>query len=368
MAPSAGYDSLYAIYLEEDGQSAEETAALLAGFVETAKQSIDIAIYDCRLTDGPAALLRNALAKRASAGVQIRVVYDAGEKPETTADVEACGLEPVPKTTHERLEELGLPDASIRAIMGERALMHHKYVIVDGRRVWTGSLNLSDDSMRRMENMIVTLTSEGIARDFTRDFEQLWSSCQVEASGKFATSPHVLTYEGAPAPTDVDFSPGQGEAINELIAQRVAQAKNRIVICSMLFTSSRLLGALSDHVARGTIAITGVYDGTQMEGVLNQWRGRDDLAWKIKAVEDVISYGKLIGKPSTPYRPGRSHNFFHVKTLVVDDVVLTGSHNFSHAAQANAENVLSIKSAALAEHTVQYAHRLAHRYRNATTA
>ena len=159
MAHVSGNDSLGAIYLEEDGQSAVETAGQLAGIVETAEQSIDIAIYDCRLTDGPATILRDALAARAKAGVRIRAVYDAGDKPYTAKDVEGSGLEPVPITTHERIQELGLPDASIRAISGLRALMHHKYVIVDGRRVWTGSLNMSDDSMHRMENMVVILTS-----------------------------------------------------------------------------------------------------------------------------------------------------------------------------------------------------------------
>jgi len=364
---SPDYDTIGVIYLEEAGQLAVETAGQLAGFIETARQTIDIAIYDCRLTDGPAAILRDALAARANSGVRIRVVYDAGDKPETIEDVEALGLEPVPVTTHERIAELGLPDTSIRAITGMRALMHHKYVIVDGQRVWTGSLNLSDDSMHRMENMIVTLTSAELARDFRRDFDQLWSSGRVEASGKFATAPHELIYGGAPAPTDVDFSPGQGQAINELIAKRVARATSRIVICSMLFTSSRLLGALADHVARGRIDITGIYDGTQMAGVLHQWREREDLAWKIQAVQDIIAYGNLVGKPSTPYRPGQSHNFLHVKTLVVDQTVLTGSHNFSHAAQANAENVLSISSAALADRTVEYSHRLADRYRAVST-
>ena len=367
MARFPNHDTIDVFYLEEGGQPAVETAGQLARFIEAARQTIDIAIYDCRLSDDPAGILRAALADRAESGVQIRVVYDAGDKPESAEDVDVYGLEPVPETTHERIAELGLPDASIRAITGMRALMHHKYVIVDGQRVWTGSLNLSDDSMQRMENMIVTLSSADLARDFKRDFDQLWSSGRVEASGKFATAPHELIYEGAPAPTDVDFSPGQGQAINELIAKRVARARSRIIICSMLFTSSRLLGALADHVARGKIEITGVYDGTQMSGVLHQWSERDDLAWKIQAVQDVIAYGKLVGKPSTPYRPGQSHNFLHVKTLVIDDTVLTGSHNFSHAAQANAENVLSIASAALADRTITYAQRLAERYRNNST-
>jgi hypothetical protein len=52
---------------------------------------------------------------------------------------------------------------------------------------------------------------------------------------------------------------------------------------------------------------------------------------------------------------------------VIDDTVLTGSHNFSHAAQDNAENVLSITCPLLANQTVAYAHRLADRYRPVST-
>ena len=39
----------------------------------------------------------------------------------------------------------------------------------------------------------------------------------------------------------------------------------------------------------------------------------------------------------------------HNKILVVDDTVITGSYNFSRSAQYNAENILFIESAALAQ-------------------
>ena len=39
----------------------------------------------------------------------------------------------------------------------------------------------------------------------------------------------------------------------------------------------------------------------------------------------------------------------HNKVLVIDDTVITGSYNFSRSAQFNAENILFIESAPLAE-------------------
>jgi phosphatidylserine/phosphatidylglycerophosphate/cardiolipin synthase-like enzyme len=53
----------------------------------------------------------------------------------------------------------------------------------------------------------------------------------------------------------------------------------------------------------------------------------------------------------------------HNKVLVIDDTVITGSYNFSRSAQFNAENILFIDSAALAEKYSAYIDRLIQKYR-----
>lgn len=353
-------------FLEQDQQRPEEVAGWLADFVDQTRRTLDIALYDCRLSDGPASILRESLQKRLAAGIQIRLIYDAGDKPQGPAGVDECGVEPVPHGTHERVAELGLPANGTRAIQGLHALMHHKYLIRDGESVWTGSLNLSDDSMRRMENIVVTLDSLKLASYYRRDYEQLWRTETIVESGDFKTDPDTLRYRNSPALADVDFSPGRGLAINALVAKRVAEAKRRVVICSMLFTSSRLVRALVDLLDRGEVEISGVFDGTQMAAVLEQWKGREDLRWKMEAVTRIVKEAGLVGKNSTPYRPEAVHDFLHIKAIVVDDTVLTGSHNFSHAAQANAENVVAITSAPLAEEVAAFAARLALRYRSSS--
>ena len=71
--------------------------------------------------------------------------------------------------------------------------------------------------------------------------------------------------------------------------------------------------------------------------------------WKIPAARDIIARAQLVGKRSTPYAPDTPHDFMHNKVLVIDDTVITGSYNFSRSAEANAENILTIESAPLAE-------------------
>jgi phosphatidylserine/phosphatidylglycerophosphate/cardiolipin synthase-like enzyme len=357
-------DTLAVRFLEGGAQRPLEVAGRFADFLGGARRSLDLAFYDVRLADAPALLLRRILAARVNAGVRVRLCYDAGDKPQGPAGQDLRGVEPAPRDTHERVAELGLPPRALRAVAGPQALMHHKYVVRDGTAVWTGSLNLSDDSLARMDNTVLTLDSPRLAAYYARDFLQLWGTGKMVASGAFPTAPDALRYAGAPAAVDVDFSPGRGRQINAWVAERVLAARRRVVLCTMLFTSSRLLRALGTVLDRGEVEVWGVYDGTQMAGVLDQWRERPDLdlAWKVAAVERVVAGAGLVGKASTPYRPGASHDFMHAKTIVVDDAVLTGSHNFSHAAQDNAENLLLIASPALADACAAFARRLATRY------
>ncbi|CAA9565052.1 MAG: hypothetical protein AVDCRST_MAG70-1966 [uncultured Thermomicrobiales bacterium] len=359
-------DTIAVRFLTQDQQRPMEVAGWLADFIGQAKESLDLAFYDVHLSAQPALFLRRALTARMAAGVRVRLVYDAGDKPQGPGDVDRWGSEPVATGDHRRVEELGLPPHLIRAITGRGALMHHKYIIRDRETVWTGSMNLSDDSMARMENTVLTLDDGLIASLYTRDFVQLWGTSRVVMSGNFTTHPAALRFDGQAALADVDFTPGRGREINALVAERVEAARERIVLATMLFTSSRLLRALLTQLDRGVVSVSGTYDKTQMDGVLSQWREMPELAWKVAAVERIVREAGLVGKESVPYSPGRTHNFFHNKSIVIDDMVLTGSHNFSHAAQANAENLVTIHSRSLADRVITFSRHVSARYRDGT--
>jgi len=334
----------------------------MAGFIAQAQESLDIALYDCRLDDATVASVAAALRDRLDAGVRIRLVYDAGDrKPQGPEGIDTIGADPAEHDTHERVAELGLPGDVLRSCRGQ-GLMHHKYIVRDGEYVWTGSMNWSHDSMERMENTLLTLGSRELARYFAQDFEQLYATGEIGTSGAFRTEPKTLRLHGSQTQVDVDFSPGQGQHINEWVARRVGDARRRVVLCSMLFTSSKLLNALLEQLERGQVEMWGVIDETQMAGVLHQWRDNPQLAWKIDAVNQIVSEAKLIGKRSVPYSPGQRHNFMHCKMVIADDTVVTGSYNLSHNAQGNAENMLSITNAAFAREAIAYVGLLRRRY------
>ena len=49
--------------------------------------------------------------------------------------------------------------------------------------MWTGSLNWTDDSWSRQENVIAIVHSTAIAKAFELDFDQLWTTGDVAQSG-----------------------------------------------------------------------------------------------------------------------------------------------------------------------------------------
>jgi phosphatidylserine/phosphatidylglycerophosphate/cardiolipin synthase-like enzyme len=119
---------------------------------------------------------------------------------------------------------------------------------------------------------------------------------------------------------------------------------------------------LMEVLDRGELELWGVYDRTQIDGVVEQWADQPHVQWKVDAVHRLLREAELVGKQSEPYRPGHSHNFMHNKLLIVDDMVITGSYNLSHAAQRNAENMLAIDNPALAADAIEYVQFLRNRF------
>jgi phosphatidylserine/phosphatidylglycerophosphate/cardiolipin synthase-like enzyme len=348
-------DQLAVFFLAQGEQTAADVMSRLITFISQAKRSLDFAVYDMRLSDPLKAQLLTALRDREQAGVVIRICFD-GDKP-LTPNL-AAGQDPAPPGSSAFIESLGYPG---RRIAGMK-LMHHKFIVRDEAAVWTGSLNLTDDSFTLMENNVVEINSSAIARWYAIDFNQLWDRQNFENTGAIATAPIPVTFANTPASTRPMFSPGCGLAIDAEVARRVQEAKHRVRICSLLLNSGTLIGALTNLLRAGRVKIDGIYDRTQMADVYRQWQEVPQNRWKIPALHDIIARAGLVGKDSTPYSPTSRHDFMHNKVLVIDDTVVTGSYNFSRSAQYNAENILFIESASLAEKYSAYVDHLLKKY------
>jgi len=343
-------------FLAEREQSADDVMTRLTAFIHGARQTLDFAIYDMRLSDPLRARLVAALHEKAQAGVGIRFCYDADKPPQPDL---AAGQDPAPTGTGAFVQSLGY---SWRRIAGMK-LMHSKYIVRDRQSVWTGSTNMTDDAFTLMENNVVEVDSPQLASYYAQNFEELWEKENFEQTGDVHTDPVPLTFSSQPATAEVMFSPGCGLEIDSEIARRVRAAQRRVRICSLLVNSGTLIGELSNLLRHGRVAIDGIYDRTQMEQVYLQWQEVPQNRWKIGALKEIIMHAGLVGKNSAPYTPTGPHNFMHNKVLVIDDTVITGSYNFSRSAQFNAENILFIESASLTEAYGAYIDHLVEKYR-----
>lgn len=331
------------------GAAAQPTqvAEALAAFVDRATSTLDIAIYDFRLSDPRlVTTVVGALTDAIARGVTVRIGYDAGKPEEATAETfTALQADPAPPGTDAWVRtHLGGTGVQLLAIEAAPHLMHSKYMVRDAAlpataAVWTGSTNFTDDAWTRQENNIVRISGPTAATGYAADFAQLWAAGAIGGTGAGDTA-------GSTTSIGWDFSPGDGRVIDSALSERIARATSAIRVAAMVLTSHTTLAALRAAIARG-VPVTGVYDAGQMDPITEQWRRSTSTASAGVLRDWLAVRERLSAKHSTPYTPTGPHDFMHLKTMVIDDALVTGSYNFSANAEHNAENQLHLTRASV---------------------
>jgi len=294
----------------------------------------------------------SSFADAVKRGVAVRLLFNQDHPKAITEP-------PPPDIDWAFVEQLRTVGVQTKPVPGIPDLMHHKYVVRDGEVVVTGSTNWTNDSWTREENVVVTVESAEVARDYAVNFEGLWEKPVVALSGRMSSAWSQLSDGTSVRPY---FCPGRSLKLVHAMSRSIAYAQKRLRVCSPVITSGPILGTLADTVEKGKIDISGVYDATQMDEVQRQWSGESSASWKISAFRSIIGAVHFGGKRSTPYAKGSVHDFMHAKILVADDYVYVGSFNLSHSGESNAENVLQIQNQAIADLCTSYIDQVAARY------
>ena len=321
---------------------------MLAAFVGAAQHTLDVAVYDLHLPDDLGDIVGGAMRDANARGVAVRLAYNV-DHPQHVVEP------PPPRTDPSVIASLPFPTA---AIPGIPDLMHQKYIVRDGATVWTGSTNWTADSWTREENVVVTVDSADLAARYATDFEQLWTRRDVQHSGKVDTSAITV----ANATVRPWFCPGRGDQLAHRIAKAIGTAQRRVRIASPVISSAPILATLAQVVTDAKIDVAGVVDRTQVLEVLRQWHENGNAEWKAPLLRTALSRAPFSGKHSTPYAPGSVHDYMHAKVTVTDDVAFVGSFNLSHSGELNAENVLEIADAAVAEQLASFVDAVRARY------
>jgi phosphatidylserine/phosphatidylglycerophosphate/cardiolipin synthase-like enzyme len=325
--------------LEDGAQPPDSVAERLVAWFAGARRSLDLALYDVRLPGPIGDRVAGALRAAIGRGVTVRIAYN----DDSPGPDKRPFAPPPPSTEPNLLEQLG---AQIKGIPGWVDLMHHKFAVRDEAAVWTGSANWTLDSWARQENVLATLDDPGVARAYARVFADLWEQGSIGSSGAFDTPGAIRPW----------FCPGRGPELSHRIAKRIGAARRRVRVASPLLTSGPILAAVNEC----EIDLAGVCDLTQVRQVLHQWEAEPVSHWKIPLLRHAML--RFTGKLSTPYADGSLHDFMHAKVTVADDVVFLGSFNLSRSGETNAENVLEIADAALAERLATWIDGLRARY------
>jgi phosphatidylserine/phosphatidylglycerophosphate/cardiolipin synthase-like enzyme len=130
----------------------ERCDVLLISFINRANRSVYVAVYSFTRDS-----LATALISAKERGVEVRVVIERERAYEQGSE-------------YPRLKSAGV---DVR-LDGNPNLMHHKFMVIDGYIVVTGSYNWSSAAEDRNDENIVVILDRDVAQRFVQEFERVW--------------------------------------------------------------------------------------------------------------------------------------------------------------------------------------------------
>lgn len=127
--------------------------------IETLSETLDLALYEITSAD-----LVQALVRAKERGVRVRVVTDSKQA----------------RIKSSRVNLLIKRGISVKALGGkEKGSMNHRFAILDGKKVITGSHDWSEGSGRGDYESILIIQDNDLADSYRKEFERLWREKRV---------------------------------------------------------------------------------------------------------------------------------------------------------------------------------------------
>lgn len=271
-------------------------------FLDSAQTSIFCALYDLEWIDAARALIR-----KHHAGVTVRIVSDSDYDDRDA--IQQCIAAGIPVVFDNR-----------------SAFMHDKFCIVDGKAVWTGSTNITENGLFRNDNNAIVVASPELAANFTGEFVEMFADKKFGPPSPRGTPYPVVVLDGVTFETY--FAPEDN--VRREILDEIDDADRTIDFMAFSFTSDEIAEAMAERIDGG-VAVRGIFESRNAGS-----RYSDD--------EFLTREGAQVCMDQNPYT-------MHNKVIIIDtETVITGSYNFSNNAENdNDENVLIIHSTAVAE-------------------
>lgn len=379
----------------------DDLEKIIVEAIASANFSVDVAIQELRLPR-----IAAALVERYKAGVKVRVILESNYST-PGSEIDENKLDKLTERERDRYAEyrrlldvngdnkitadeikkgdalVMLRDAGI-PVLDDTAdgskgsgLMHHKFVIIDGKRLIITSANFTPSDIhgdfkfpesRGNANNLLKIESSELAAIFAEEFALMWGDgprgkpdSKFGLKKPFRGARQVRTGSGI---ITVQFSPTEKKlpwekSTNGTLAQILSKAAQSIDMALFVFSEQRIVNTLERLPQQGvklraiiepSFAYRSYSEALDMMGVTileNCQAEANNKPW-----QNPIS---TVGVPNLP-----AGDFLHHKFAVIDgQIVLTGSHNWSAAANNNNdETLLVIQNPTVAAHFLREFERL----------
>lgn len=374
----------------------DDLEEILLSQIREAKKTIYVATQELRLP-----LLAKALVEKHKEGVDVRVVlehdynftvlkqrdpttegeHDASKHKELIAFVDEDGDGVIQKEELEDRDAIYiLQKGGVKLIddasdgSSGSGLMHHKFLIVDGRKTVVSTANFTMSCIhgdvltpesRGNDNSMILVDSLSFAKIFMEEFLQMWGN------GKRGNFGHNKTYRGPVQTTvkgtkiTVQFSPTSqrynwDESVNGLMAAHLSKATKSVRASLFVFSEQKLADVLQKRREEG--AFIGVIIEPKF-AFRDYSELLDIMGLKMLNQKCVYEAGnnpwKVPAQEAGMARPLKGDVLHHKFAVIDNKSVLVGSQNWSNAANyTNDETLIVIQNGDIADRFTQEYERI----------
>jgi phosphatidylserine/phosphatidylglycerophosphate/cardiolipin synthase-like enzyme len=360
----------------------DDLAAKLIAAIDTAQSQIDIAVQEFQLPN-----IALALVAKSQSGVQVRVILE-NNYSRPLSGLTAAEVEQLPARAKEHYQEFQqlvdldrdgtlsqseinqrdalviLRNAGIAVIDdttdGSKGsgLMHHKFMVIDGKQTLVTSANwtmsdiygdISHADSEGNQNNLVQIQSAELAQAFATEFNLMWGNGTTNNPSSLfkARKPARPPVEILVGKTRVavQFSPTSkqqawADSNNGSIGKLLSNSHERVDLALFVFSEPTLATILQTQYQHG-VKVRGAIDRQfayrTYSSALTLMGVDNNLCQVPQASSQAIA---TLGVPTLP-----AGDLLHHKFAVIDgQTVITGSHNWSNAANYhNDETLLMIQ-------------------------
>lgn len=271
---------------------------IIAVDLSFAEVQIDIAAFD--LDSEP--IIEALITAHQERGVNVRVVVDD---------------EHTPKETINRLRRNGMTVVED----GRSALMHNKFILIDGRFLWTGSMNFSSNGAFCNNNNVVRIDSPRLVSNYLAEMDEMYFDRVFGPK-----SPQNTQYTFQVNGVEIENYFAAEDELAPVIGRVIARADEEILFMAFSFTSDDIGEQLMERAEAG-LNIRGVFETTG-------------------ATSRYSYYNELLAAelPNIDVRRDGNPRIMHHKVFILDrKTVIFGSYNFTgNANDSNDENILIV--------------------------